>query len=177
MFVVDGVDVVVVVDDDDELLVESGVVEVVVIVLVLEVDVVDVDGRSNENRHPLAGGRNVAGLLTGGDGRVVGVREPGEVVVEGETGLVLVVEPSAPVVVVMLVDAVAPRSMRSKANPTTSRAASDTFSASRRGQRRGSSSGGGGLGISWRTVTARPRQPCSSTGDEGASFTLSTEVG
>jgi hypothetical protein len=109
MFVVDGVDVVVVVDDDDELLVESGVVEVVVIVLVLEVDVVDVDGRSNENRHPLAGGRNVVGLLTGGDGRVVGVREPGEVVVEGETGLVLVVEPSAPVVVVMLVDAVAPR--------------------------------------------------------------------
>ena len=129
----------------------------VLVDVVLEVAVVVVDDWSSENRHPRSGGRNVTELLIGGDGWVVGVPVPVPevVVVVGETGAVVdvvgpVVGPVVVVVVVELVVAEALRSIRSTANPTISNVASDAFRTSRRGQRRGVSSGSGGLGISWR---------------------------
>jgi len=176
MVVVDSVDLVVV-DDDDELLVELGIVEVVVLVLVvLDVVGIEVVDWVSERRQPLAGGWNFVGLLIGGVGRVVGVAVPDEVVVVLDVTVVDVVEPVAPVVVVPA-GAVAPRSIRWKANPTTSRAASERFRTSRRGQRRGASSGEGGIDISWRTVTARLRRSCSSTGDDAARDGPSTATG
>ena len=130
----------------------------VLVDVVLEVAVVVVDDWSSENRHPRSGGRNVTELLIGGDGWVVGVPVPVPevVVVVGETGAV--VDVVGPVVVVVVVELVvvelvvaeAPRSIRSTANPTISNVASDAFRTSRRGQRRGVSSGSSGLGISWR---------------------------
>ena len=134
-------------------LVELVDVDVLVLVLVdvvlevaeVEVEVeVEVVGGWSENRHPRAGGRNVAGLLIGGEGRVVGVPVPVPevVVVVGVTGAVVdVAGPTAVVVVIRPVVAEAPRSIRWTANPTTSRVASETLRTSRSGQRRVVSSG------------------------------------
>ena len=127
-------------------LVDVDVLVLVLVDVVLEVAEVEVevDGGWSENRHPRAGGRNVAGLLIGGEGRVVGVPVPVPevVVVVGVTGAVVdVAGPTAVVVVIRPVVAEAPRSIRWTANPTTSRVASETLRTSRSGQRRVVSSG------------------------------------
>ena len=129
--------------------------DVLVLVDDVLVGVVGVVDWSTENRQPLAGGRKVVGLLIGGEGSVVGEIGPEVVVVVEATGAVVEVVESTGIVVeveveVELVVAVAPGSIRSKAKPTTSSAASETFRTRRRGQRRGDSSWSGGLGISRR---------------------------